>query len=157
VTSDWPRTMPDPTDPSGLASIPMPDEMAAADQYVPSRAELDNECYLVSRGVRPLALVGHCPSTPVLMCRVKTLLQRVQQAELVIPFIFPEGDHPEQTAFGYAAHRWIVDHLEWALGSGLPRPRVHEILGLLCGYSPAAIARHQEGSGLWDYRLPGER
>jgi hypothetical protein len=134
----------------------MPDGLAAADQYVPARAELDNEAYLVSRGVRPLALIGHCPSDPLVMCRVKTLLSRVRQAELVLPFIFTEGDHPEQAAFGYAAHRWVIDHLEWALGAALPAARRHEILGLLCGYSPAAIARHQEQEGLWTYRTREE-
>jgi hypothetical protein len=148
--------MPDPADPSGLATIPVPDDMATADQYVPPRTELDNEAYLVSRGVRPLALVGHCPSGPLIMCRVKTLLGRVRQAQMVIPFIFAEGGDPGSAAFGYASHRWCVDLLEWALDGGVPPARKHEILGLLCGYSPSAIARHQESEGLWQYREDGE-
>ena len=146
------ETIPDQLDPSGLASLPMPAGMTAADQYVPSRAELDNEAYLVSRGVRPLALAGHCPARPLVMCRVKTLLYRARQAELVIPFIFAEGGNPGSAAFGYASHRWVIDMLEWALDGGVPPSRKHEILGLLCGYSPSAIARHQESGGLWTYR-----
>jgi hypothetical protein len=157
MTEPWPKTIPDPADPSGLASIPMPDEMARADQYVPSRAELDNEAYLVSRGVRPLALAGHCPAEPLVMRRVKTLLHRARQAELVIPFIVADGGNPGSAAFGYASHRWCIDLLEWALGDGVPAVRKHEILGLLLGYSPPAIARHQERDGLWAYREEGGR
>lgn len=129
-------------------------DMHRADQYLPRLDVLDNEAYLVSRGARPLALVGHCPAEPVLMLRVRTVLCEARQAELVLPFIFPEGDCPGQAAFGYAAHRWVIDHLEWALGAGLPPARRHEILGMLCGYSPAAIARHQEREGLWSYEAP---
>lgn len=157
MAEPWPKTIPDPADPSGLASLPMPDEMARADQYVPSRAELDNEAYLVSRGVRPLALAGHYPAVPLVMCRVKTLLHRARQSELVIPFIFAEGGDPGSAAFGYASHRWCIDLLEWALDGGVPPDRKHEILGLLLGYSPSSIARHQERGELWAYRDEDER
>jgi hypothetical protein len=127
-------------------------DLSAADEYVPSWRELDNEAYLVSRGVRPLALVGHCPADPVVMLRVRTLLNRARQAGEVIAFIVTEGGAGEgMAAFGYAAHRWAVDLLEWALSGAIPPARKHEILGLLCGYSPAAIARHQEREGMWEY------
>ena len=125
-----------------------------ADCYVPPREVLDSECYLISRGVRPLALIGHCPADPVTMCRVKTLLHRAVTASHVITFVIGEGDkgHGPSAAFGYAAHRWVIDMLRWALSERVPPVRRHEILGLLCGYSPAAIARHQESDGLWSYQ-----
>jgi hypothetical protein len=130
--------------------------LTAGDEYLPSRDLLDAEAYLVSRGVRPVALVGHCPADPVIMLRVKSGLHKVLQAQLVIPFIFAEKDRPETAAFGYAAHRWCVDLLEWVMSAEVPPARKHEILGLLLGYSPSAIARHQESAGLWEYRTEDE-
>lgn len=130
-------------------------DLVAADACVPSREVLDNEAYLVSRGVRPVALLGHCPAEPVIMLRVRTLIGYARLASHVIPFIFPEGEGTESAAFGYAQHRWSVDLLEWALTAAVPPVRKHEILGLLCGYSAAAIARHQEADGMWEPVLPG--
>lgn len=65
----------------------------------------------------------------------------------MIPFIILEDTGT--IAYGYAAHRWAIDLLTWLLaGDGRTTgPRRHEILGLLLGYSAAAIARHQELSG----------
>jgi hypothetical protein len=131
-------------------------DLVAGDAYLPPRDVLDNEAYLVSRGVRPLALAGHCPAEPLVMLRVKQGLRKVRQAQLVIPFVFAEGDRG-MAAFGYASHRWCIDLLEWVLSGTVPPPRKHEMLGLLLGYSPAAIARHQESEGLWTYRDEGER
>lgn len=129
-------------------------DMYRADQYLPAREVLDGEAYLVSRGVRPLALVGHCPGDSLVMLRVRTALHQARQAELVLPFIFPERPYEDgepSAAFGYAAHRWVIDCLEWALTADIPKARRHELVGLLCGYSPAAIARHQEQEGLWSF------
>lgn len=132
-------------------------DLIAGDAYLPPRDVLHNEAYLVSRGVRPLALAGHCPADPLIMLRVKQGLHRVRQAEMVIPFVFPEGDPGGMAAFGYASHRWCIDLLEWVLSGEVPPARKHEMLGLLLGYSPSAIARHQETEGLWTYRDEGER
>lgn len=132
-------------------------DLVAGDAYLPPRDVLDNEAYLVSRGVRPMALAGHCPADPLIMLRVKQGLRRVRQAQLVIPFVFPESGDRGSAAFGYASHRWCIDLLEWVLSGEVPPVRKHEMLGLLLGYSPSAIARHQEAEGLWEYRHEGER
>jgi hypothetical protein len=131
--------------------------LVAGDAYLPPRDILDSEAYLVSRGVRPLALAGHCPADPLIMCRVKQGLHGARQAQLVIPFVFPEGGFEGMAAFGYASHRWCIDLLEWVLSGEVPPVRKHEMLGLLLGYSPSAIARHQESDGLWTYRDEAER
>jgi len=126
--------------------------LIAGNEYLPSRDLLDAEAYLVSRGVRPVALIGHCPADPIIMLRIKGGLHKARQAQLVIPFIFAEGGEPGSAAFGYASHRWCIDLLEWAMSAAVPSARKHEILGLLLGYSPSAIARHQETAGPWEYR-----
>jgi hypothetical protein len=130
--------------------------MLRADGHLPSRDALEEAAYLVSRGVRPLALAGHCPADPVMMLRARTVLSTVAMRLDVITFVIIEADHPQNASFGYAAHRWVIDLLEWACSPDVPRARKHEVLGLLLGYSPAAIARHQESDGLWEFRLPGE-
>ncbi len=121
-----------------------PDTIASAQEYIPHAETLDEACYLVSRGVRPLALAGVCPDTPVVMTTVRTVLHRATQAELTIPFVFPERGNPGIAAFGYAVHRWCIDLLEWAMSGEIPPARKHEIIGPLCGYSATAIARHRE-------------
>lgn len=132
------------------------EQMLRADNYVPSHDALEESAYLISRGVRPLALVGHCPAEPVTMLRVRTVLATAAMRFDAIPFILVEADRPESASFGYAAHRWVIDLLEWVYSRGVPKARKHQVLGLLLGYSPSAIARHQELDGLWEFKLPGE-
>jgi hypothetical protein len=48
----------------------------------------------------------------------------------------------------------VIDCLQWLLTADVLPARRHEILGLLLGYSPTAIARHQEREGLWEYQGP---
>ena len=121
----------------------------AADVHLPGRQMLENEAYLISRGVRAAALLGHCPAGALPAAtetRIRTLLYAGAGPFDVIPFTITED--AGTIAYGYAAHRWAIDLLEWLLaGEGLPPRRKHEILGLLLGYSASAIARHQELSG----------
>lgn len=127
----------------GLAS-----DMQEADDLLSNTDALSEAAYLVSRGVRPLALVGHCPDRPNVMLRIRGRLAAAAQRFDALVFIVPESGG--SAAFGYAAHRWVIDLLTWALSDGVPPERKHEILGLLLGYSPAAIARHQERDhGSW--------
>jgi hypothetical protein len=132
-------------------------DMLRAGKYLPSRDALEEAAYLISRGVRPLALMGHCPAEPaVMLLRVRTVLATATERFDAIPFILVEADRPQSASFGYAAHRWVIDLLEWVYSRGVPKARKHQVLGLLLGYSPSAIARHEESDGLWEFRLPGE-
>lgn len=135
------------------SAMPAPD-ILEADSLLPSSDYLTEASYLVSRGVRPLALVGHCPAQSLLMLRVRTRLAMARYQFDTIPFVVPERDGG--AAFGYAANRWVIDLLTWALSGDVPPARKHEILGLLLGYSATAIARHQEGDGLWEPDAGGE-
>lgn len=130
------------------------EDLQAADGFVPHGDVLSNEAYLISRGVRPMALLGHCPGDPLVMTRARTLLSAGRQGFDVLVFIFRET--PDSAVFGYASHRWVISLLEWAVSPGVPPSRKHEILGLLLGYSPAAIARHQESDGLWEPGISGD-
>lgn len=128
----------------------MPDTLASdmreADGLLPSNDALEEAAYLISRGVRPLALVGHCPAREGVMLRVRTRLSTAALPFDALTFVIREGHG--SAAFGYAAHRWVIDLLGWVLSDEVPPARKHEVLGLLLGYSPSAIARHQEGDGL---------
>lgn len=121
-----------------------------ADALLPGHDYLEEAAYLVSRGVRPLALAGHCRRDPDVMLRVRTRLAIAAQRFDVLVFVQPEPRLPDSAAFGFAAHRWVIDLLGWLDAPEVPRARAHEILGLLLGYSAPAIARHQEREGLWE-------
>ena len=63
-----------------------------ADDCLPSDDLLAEQAYLVARGVRPLALAGHCPSQHVL--RAATRVERLAVPG-VVPFVL---DHRDGTA-----------------------------------------------------------
>lgn len=99
------------------------------------------QAYLVSRGVRALALVGACPATDESIAAASGLLLTAgQHFDGVQPFVIRRSDGTID--YGYAAEAWVVDLFRWAREA----PAEHEaaILGLLLGYSPPAIARHLE-------------
>lgn len=116
--------------------------ITAADAYVPAAEALFADAYLISRGVRPLTLTGHCPADELTVTRVRTLLSAGRRGLDVIVYVVTGEDG--NASFGYAAHGWAVNLLRWAVSGGIPPARTHEILGLLLGYSAAAISRHQE-------------
>lgn len=65
----------------------------------------------------------------------------------VIPFVIDHGDGV--ASFGYAGERWALDLYEWAVSDeGIPEAHRHRVIGLLLGYAPPAISRHDaEGCG----------
>lgn len=119
------------------------------DAGLPSEDALAEAAYLVSRGVRPMALAGHCDPHPMVMLRARTRLSTASMlhgtAQRVIPFVIEEKD---SASCGYAARSWVIDLFRWACLPEIPPRRRHEILGLLLGYSAEAIGAHQElGAG----------
>lgn len=100
--------------------------------------------YLVSRGVRPLALVGTVEAEAVAMlqmhARLSTFSFGTSQLAAPIPFVLPGK---ERAQVGFASRGWVVDTLKWVLGN-VPAPHQHRLLGLLLGYSEDAVAAHDE-------------
>lgn len=116
------------------------------DDFLPSDDLLSEQSYLVSRGVRHLALVGLCPSDEPIMVRVATRVE--QQADpTTLPFVV---DHQDGTAsFGYAGARWVLDLYEWSVSDKqIPPEQRERIHGLLLGYAAGAVSQFEElGSG----------
>jgi len=122
-------------------------DFRGTDLLVPNADVLVEHAYLVSRGVRPLAIGGHFPTGSASMLRIATLIEDVAAQEGVLPFVIDHGD--DSGSFGYAVNRWTLDFYEWAVTDGsIPEQQRHRIVGLLLGYSPEAISRYEEtGSG----------
>lgn len=99
------------------------------------------QAYLVARGVRPLAIVGNCPTNNRVMFEIVARLERVG-AEGAIPFVTPRSDGIAD--YGYAGSKWALDLLTWAESDAVPVVHRHRIVGLLLGYSVDAIRVHEE-------------
>ena len=105
-----------------------------------------SEAYLVSRGVRPLALVGTVDADPLLMLKA---FNRVSYATLgmselrgtsVIPLVVDSGDYAD---VGFAARSWVAETFKWMV-ENVPQPHLDRLKGLLLGYSVDAIADNDE-------------
>jgi hypothetical protein len=101
---------------------------------------------LVARGVRPLALAGHCFADSDALLRIATQLEAAAEQN-VVAFVLDHGDG--SASYGYASERWALDLYEWAVRDpAVPQEQRERIIGLLLGYSPPAISRYEdEGSG----------
>ena len=96
---------------------------------------------LISRGVRPMALLGSVDRDKKVMAdtfiRLWTVAAKYQGN--VLPFVVPrKGMNDAMT--GFAAEPWVIDLLAWAYNQ--PERQYHQIVGLLLGYSAQAIAKH---------------
>lgn len=103
------------------------------------------QAYLVARGVRPLALVGHCVVRAGVLPRVRRQLERFA-CEGAYPFVHDRGDGFAD--YGYAAAPWVTDLYTWAAGQreaddSMPISNRHRIIGLLLGYSVSAISEFE--------------
>lgn len=106
---------------------------------------LTEQAYLVARGVRALALVGHCESEPLTMLRMATRLE-AQAAPGAIPFVVDRGDG--WADLGFAASGWVLDLYSWLSKESqdtVPEPQRSRILGLLLGYSTEAVRLFEDG------------
>jgi len=115
------------------------------DAGLPSDETLQESAYLVSRGVRAMALAGTCQPGQENTLRAITRLRTAAQylGDSVIPFVIQSASYAVADC-GYASHPWVIGLYQWARSEACARAWGHEITGLLLGYSPAAIARHGE-------------
>lgn len=100
---------------------------------------LREHSYLVSRGVRALAIAGCCASDPLTTLRIATRLGALADSGS-IPFVVDRGDG--WADYGFAAARWAVDLYSWLAKNpqdAIPQHQKERILGLLLGYSSEAI------------------
>ena len=98
---------------------------------------LREHSYLVARGVRALALAGWCGCDAQSLLRAATRVEMCA-SELTIPFVVDHGDG--NATYGYAASRSVLDLYEWAQRAAIPPVQRVRIVGLLLGYSPAALS-----------------
>lgn len=104
-------------------------------------AEAREHAYLIARGVRPLAIVGHCEDDPQVMFEIASQLEN-NSCVGAIPFVAPRNDGVAD--YGYAGSRWVIDLLRWAQSDAVPTEHRHRVIGLLLGYSVEAIRSHEE-------------
>jgi hypothetical protein len=96
------------------------------------------QAYIVSRGVRPLALIDEFPAESLDMLRVATRLDNVSDG--CIPFVIDHGDGT--ASCGFAASAWAIDLYRWLRTSQeVPAVHCHQMMGLLLGYDSDAISR----------------
>ena len=117
-----------------------------------------SEAYLVSRGVRPLALVGEVEADPMAMLKAfnkvsyATNGMRDCSGNPVIPVVAERKG--EQTAYvGYAARGWVVETFKWVIDN-VPQPHLNRLLGLLLGYSVDAIVSNEESTAGRLFSIP---
>ena len=109
--------------------------------WLPSDELLSEQSYLVARGVRTMAHIAEFPAEPGLMVIVATRLE-AQADPNAIPFVV---DHQDGHATcGYAVAGWAVELYRWVMGKEIPQEQRERVLGLLLGYSPAAIASFED-------------
>lgn len=121
--------------------------MLTPEVHLPTKEVLREQVYLVARGVRVLALAGHCHlSDADELLRLATALEQSADAN-VIAFVVDHGDGV--ASYGFANSRWALDLYEWVVKDpGVPQEQRHRIIGLLLGYDAPSISRHEdEGSG----------
>jgi hypothetical protein len=108
---------------------------------------IEEHAYLVERGVRPLALVGHVPNDKPSMLQAASKLETISVNMRVVPFVVARRDGFADC--GFAAAKWVVDLYTWVVQSKtVPKRHLHRIRGLLLSYSAEAIRTHDErGSG----------
>ena len=107
---------------------------------------LKEHAYLIARGVRHIAIAGHCQASHKSMLSVASQVE-VCAVQGAIPFVVNRGDGIAD--YGYAAAQWALDLYQWVVCSPVahvPRRYAHHILGLSLGYSSDAIREFDENS-----------
>ena len=100
---------------------------------------INEQAWLISRGVRPLALLESKSKSGTEMHNEFVRLNQMV-VEPAIPFVLPRKDM-DCAMVGFASNQWVIDLLEWSYDNAPLRQR-HCIIGLLLGYSASAIAEH---------------
>ena len=107
---------------------------------------IGEQAYLVARGVRPLALVGSCP-TEIASQAVAEMMPFSETG--AIPFSCDRGDGT--TEYGFAAAPWVIDLYRWTVqreeaDETVPQSQRHRIVGLLLGYHASAVSAFEESA-----------
>ena len=117
-----------------------------------SEDTIQHQAYLVSRGVRPLAIVDAVKSDdPVAVLKAYNKMQFTLLGlgpgsdRSVVPFAVKRKEQ-DVVDVGFAARAWIANTLKWVLWNA-PQPHLDRLVGLLLGYSPDAIASNDEADG----------
>ncbi len=108
------------------------------DGGMPSDDLVQEQAYLVSRGVRALALLGE-QQTEDPESLHQYLIQKGGWSS-AIPFVLP-SKQAGWVRLGYAAEQWVIDLLRWIDEVDAPERWAEGILGLLLGYSPSEVER----------------
>ena len=119
---------------------------------------IQEHAYLISRGVRPLALFNPFPADPPLMLHVSTRLENLSLSlRGAIPFVVDEGNG--MAIAGYAANRGVVETFLWVEKTA-QKPHRDRLLGLLLGYSIPAIVTYEQEQSIRQFDmstvLPGQ-
>ena len=100
---------------------------------------INEQAWLIARGVRPLALLDTCNlDEKEMVNRFQWLNQKT--VDPAIAFVLPRKDFPCAMT-GYAAAPWVIELLAWSYEHA-PLKQQHQIMGLLLGYSASQIAEH---------------
>ena len=122
-----------------IEQLPLPkDKMNLNEDLVQEHA------YLVSRGVRHLAIIDShentCEDLPLLLCtKLETLSLYYPE---VIPFVHKNLDG--FVDYGFAREPWVLEIYKWICNSKVPKKYRNIIVGLLCGYSTEALRTHND-------------
>jgi hypothetical protein len=119
------------------------EEQWVCDNFHTPMDTIHEHAMLVSRGVRPMSLVqtwpGHDKQS---VDRTAGVLHDVAAVWHTLSFALVT---PEELAYyGFAAEQWVIELLWYALTSKNVEAHKHNIIGLLCGYSPKAIRKHEQ-------------
>ena len=113
----------------------------------PIDGTIQEQANLISRGVRPLALLGHVRPDPITMLRAYNRLEHLAprggaSAHEPIPIVMLRKDGSCADA-GFAARQWVAETFKW-VSDNAPQPHLNHLIGLMLGYSPDAIAALDE-------------
>ena len=109
---------------------------------------LNEQAYLVARGVRLLAVAGVVEDTIENLVDVRQMLYEASvesagsQERVPIPFLI-KTPGTNLINFGYASHEWVIDVYEWLLDDTVPDQMVSRVMGMLLGYSGEAVAQYE--------------
>ena len=118
------------------------------EQDLPSDELMREQAYLVSRGVRSLAILGtienSSENSAVAYERMADIATESAGSQAIVPIPFlVEKPGPNRISFGFASYTWVVNVYQWLSHDPVPPTMVSRILGLLLGYSAEAIAEYE--------------
>ena len=104
-----------------------------------SKDLIQEQAFLVSRGVRPMAIVGNCSED-----KDEALEAIIRLETFSVPGAIPFITKREEGIldYGFASEEWVIDLFSWVNNwedLTITEEHRHQILGLLLGYGPDSI------------------